>query len=92
MTGGNSVGSWGSGWVGAPGLSTEGFLVVAGRFVGFFGRGLWVDTSPIRRNRTNAEMSPTPAFMVLREPKNKHSRTPNRPCLALGLKPTIPSE
>lgn len=65
MTGGNSVGSWGSSSVDAWDLSTKGFLVVAGCFVGFFGRLLWVDTSPIRKNRTNAETSPAPAFMVL---------------------------
>lgn len=76
MTGGNSVGSWGSGCAGAPGLSTEGFLVVAGRFVGFFGRGLWADTSPIRRNRTNAETSPAPAFMVLQQAKKQTFKDP----------------
>lgn len=83
MTGGKSVGSWGSGCAGAPGLSSEGFLVVAGRFVGFFGRGLWVDTSPTRRNRTNAETSPAPAFMVLQRDEKQTFK------LALWLTTTI---
>lgn len=65
MGGGKSVGSTGSGCAGAAGLGTEGFLVVAGRLVGFFGRTLWVNTAPIRRNSANAETSPAPAFIVL---------------------------
>lgn len=68
MGGGKSVGSTGSGCAGGAGTrGTEGFLVVAGRLVGFFGRFLWVNTAPIRRNRANAEKSPAPAFMVLWE-------------------------
>lgn len=65
--GGKSVGSWGSGCAGTAGLGTEGFLMVAGRLVGFLGflTVLWVNTAPIRRNRANAERSPAPAFMVL---------------------------
>lgn len=65
MGGGKSVGSLGSGGLCAVGLGTEGFLEVGGRLVGLLGRGLWVTTASIRRNRANAERSPVPAFMVL---------------------------
>lgn len=72
MTGGKSVGSAGSGCSGAAGWMKEGLLVVAGRLVGFFGRGFWVDTTSNRRNRANAETTPTPAFMVLKWTHNRN--------------------
>lgn len=85
MGGGKSVGSWGSGCstglgtaglgttgLGTTGLGTTGFLVVVGRLVGFLGRDLWVNTAPIRRNRANAEKSPTPAFIVLQKSRGSN--------------------